>query len=97
MIRENRTYDELAIGETATLNRVCTARDLYIFAHSSGSLNPLHLPNDTHDDLEAGGTLDVGRRALISAVIGNVLPGPDTDLSQPCAEVSLTERSWATN
>ncbi|THH37429.1 bifunctional enoyl-CoA hydratase/phosphate acetyltransferase [Aliishimia ponticola] len=77
MITENKTYDELAIGETATVTRVCTARDLYIYAHASGNLNPLHLPNDTHDDLEAvAPSMWVG--GLISAVIGNVLPGPGT-------------------
>ncbi|MFN3147493.1 MAG: hypothetical protein ACE368_20685 [Paracoccaceae bacterium] len=74
MIRENRPYDEIELGERASLTRVCTARDMYIFAHASGNLNPLHLPNDTHDDLEAvAPSMWVG--GLISAVIGNVLPG----------------------
>ncbi len=77
MIRENRPYDEIELGERASLTRVCTARDMYIFAHASGNLNPLHLPNDTHDDLEAvAPSMWVG--GLISAVIGNVLPGPGT-------------------
>ena len=46
MIRENKLYDELAIGDRASIKRVCTANDLYVFAHASGNLNPLHLPVD---------------------------------------------------
>lgn len=77
MIRENRLYDELKIGETASLKRVCTENDLFVFAHASGSTNPLHLPNDEHDDLEAvAPSMWVG--ALFSSVLGNLLPGPGT-------------------
>ena len=47
MIRENRLYDELKVGDTASIKRVCTANDLYIFAHASGNLNPVHLPPTT--------------------------------------------------
>ena len=39
MIRENKLYDELKV-DTASIKRVCTANDLYIFAHASGNLNP---------------------------------------------------------
>ena len=46
MIGENRLYDELNIGDAASIKRVCTANDLYIFAHASGNLNPLHLPDE---------------------------------------------------
>ncbi len=77
MIRENKIYDELVVGDTASVKRVCTANDLVIFAHASGNLNPLHLPDDEHDDLPAvAPSMWVG--ALVSAVLGNVLPGPGT-------------------
>ena len=77
MIRENKLYDELSEGETASIKRVCTARDLYVFAHASGSLNPLHLPEDDHDDLDAvAPSMWIG--ALTSSVLGNILPGPGT-------------------
>jgi phosphate butyryltransferase len=46
MIRENRPYDELKVGDSASIRRVCTANDPYIFAHASGNLNPLHLPDE---------------------------------------------------
>lgn len=77
MIRENKLYDELVVGESATIKRVCTSRDLYVFAHASGSLNPLHLPEDDHDDLDAvAPSMWIG--ALTSSVLGNILPGPGT-------------------
>jgi phosphate butyryltransferase len=49
MIRENRLYHELNIGDAASIKRVCTANDLYIFAHASGNLNPLHLPDEERE------------------------------------------------
>jgi phosphate butyryltransferase len=72
-------YDELAIGQRASVERVCTANDLLIFAHASGNLNPLHLPGLAESE--------VGREpvapamwggSLFSALLGNQLPGPGT-------------------
>ncbi|MCR9256249.1 MAG: bifunctional enoyl-CoA hydratase/phosphate acetyltransferase [Alphaproteobacteria bacterium] len=78
-MRENKTFDEIQVGDTASIKRVCSSNDLYIFAHASGNLNPLHIP----DRSEVGGghetlapSMWVG--ALVSAVLGNVLPGPGT-------------------
>jgi phosphotransacetylase/acyl dehydratase len=77
---ENRPYDEIAVGDTAELRRLCTADDLYVFANSSGNHNPLHLPRldgDGDGQPEAvAPSMWVG--ALISAVLGNRLPGPGT-------------------
>ena len=81
MKRENRTFDELQVGESAELRRICTADDLFVFATASGNHNPLHLPGY---DLDADGAADpvsapsmwVG--SLISAVLGNILPGAGT-------------------
>lgn len=72
-------YDELSIGQTARVERFCTANDLLIFAHASGNLNPLHLPGLAESE--------VGREpvapamwggSLFSALLGNELPGPGT-------------------
>ncbi|MGO9483024.1 MAG: hypothetical protein ACLPX9_00355 [Rhodomicrobium sp.] len=38
MMRENKTYDEISVGAEASLKRVLTANDLYIFARASGDL-----------------------------------------------------------
>ncbi|TCZ62970.1 bifunctional enoyl-CoA hydratase/phosphate acetyltransferase [Roseicella aquatilis] len=72
-------WADLQPGQSASLERACTANDLVVFAHASGNHNPLNLP----------GLGEAGRArapiapsmwggSLFSAVLGNVLPGPGT-------------------
>jgi phosphate butyryltransferase len=78
MLRENRTYDEIQVGDEASIDRELTANDLFVFAHASGDLNPLHLPRngqETSSEIDAP-AMWVG--ALISSVLGNKLPGAGT-------------------
>lgn len=77
---ENRPFETLKLGDTAELRRLCTADDLYVFAVATGNHNPMHLPDrdvngDGAPDTTASG---VFLSAMISAVLGNVLPGPGT-------------------
>lgn len=74
----NVTWDELCLGSTARIERVCTLDDLVLFAHASGNLNPLMLPmkSAASEELPLAPSLWVG--SLISAVLGNILPGPGT-------------------
>jgi len=79
MMHENKTYDEIKVGDEASIKRVLTANDLYIFAHASGNLNPLHLPKNGDEAASqeiVAPSMWVG--ALISSVLGNVLPGAGT-------------------
>ncbi len=78
MIRENKLYDELKIGDTASIKRVCTANDLYIFAHASGNVNPLHLPADDGEYRPEAIAPSMWVGALVSSVLGNILPGAGT-------------------
>jgi phosphate butyryltransferase len=78
MIRENRLYDELKVGDNASIKRVCTANDLYIFAHASGNLNPLHLPSEDGGDAKEAVAPSMWVGALVSSVLGNILPGAGT-------------------
>ncbi|HTO79347.1 MAG TPA: bifunctional enoyl-CoA hydratase/phosphate acetyltransferase [Methylocystis sp.] len=77
-LHRNTTYDELEVGAAAKIERICRAEDLVLFAHASGNLNPLMLPS--HDSLESrhaiAPSLWVG--SLVSAVLGNLLPGAGT-------------------
>lgn len=52
MMRENKVYDEIQIGDHATIKRVLTDNDLYIFANASGNINPLHMPQDGEEATE---------------------------------------------
>src|SRR5271166_2039591 len=75
----NKTRDELKVGDCAGLERTCSVQDLLLFAHVSGNVNPLMLP--PADGAPSGKppiapSMWVG--SLVSAVLGNVLPGPGT-------------------
>lgn len=76
----NRTFPELAPGETAELRRLVTPDDLYVFAAASGNYNPMHLPG--HDAEGNGRPEHVAPgmfvASLISAVLGTLLPGAGT-------------------
>ncbi len=76
----NKTYDALSVGDSAEVTRICTEDDFFVFANNSGNHNPLHLASEDGDgdgEKEAvAPAMFVG--ALISAVLGNVLPGAGT-------------------
>jgi acyl dehydratase len=40
---ENRTFDEIKIGDIATLERTLTEEDIMLFAVMSGDINPAHV------------------------------------------------------
>lgn len=74
-----RPWDEIQVGESASLTRVCTANDLIVFAHASGNLNPVHLPGESEQETgHAPVAPGMWCAALFSAVFGNRLPGPGT-------------------
>jgi phosphotransacetylase/acyl dehydratase len=79
-IMENRTFDEIAIGDSASLVRTLTQEDIELFAVVSGDVNPAHLDpayaeTDLFHRIIAHG---MWGGALISAVLGTELPGPGT-------------------
>ncbi|WP_424934567.1 bifunctional enoyl-CoA hydratase/phosphate acetyltransferase [Amaricoccus macauensis] len=80
MITENKTYDELQIGDSYELHRVCTVDDFYIFAVASGNHNPMHLPDTDREggEREEPVAPSMWCGSIVSAVLGNILPGPGT-------------------
>ena len=77
---DNVTFDELTLGRKATLVRTLTQNDINLFAAMSGDVNPAHMdPNYAQSDIFHG---VVGHGmwsgALISTLLGTVLPGPGT-------------------
>ena len=76
----NRTFDEIAIGDHASLTRTATLQDIALFAAASGDVNPAHMD----DAFAAGGRFGqvvvhgMWTASLISALLGNELPGPGT-------------------
>lgn len=77
---ENRTFDEISVGDTADLVRTLTQEDLQRFADISGDVNPEHVDAEfaRSDMMHGVVTHGMWGSALISAVLGTELPGPET-------------------
>ena len=74
----NVTFDEIAIGDTATYTRLITNQEVEAFAAVSGDHNPLHLDPEYAATTAFGECIAHGMLtgALISAAIAMQLPGP---------------------
>ncbi len=77
---ENRTFDELEVGDSASIVRTLTYKDIELFAVMSGDVNPAHVDeefakSDMFNKIIAHG---MWGGALISTVLGTQLPGPGT-------------------
>ncbi|MBN9281151.1 MAG: bifunctional enoyl-CoA hydratase/phosphate acetyltransferase, partial [Hyphomicrobium denitrificans] len=76
----NRTFDELEIGESASLTRFVSEDDIKLFAATSGDVNPAHLDaayaaTDIFGHVVIHG---MWTAALLSTLLGTQLPGPGT-------------------
>ena len=77
---ENCTFDEIVVGQSASISRTLQQEDIELFALVSGDVNPAHLDeafaaNDMFRKIIAHGMWGGG---LISSVLGTELPGPGT-------------------
>jgi phosphate butyryltransferase len=75
---ENQTFDEIEIGDHASMTHTVTRQDIELFAIVSGDVNPTHLDpafaqHEMFHKVVAHGMLGGG---LISSVLGTKLPGP---------------------
>ncbi len=73
-----RSIDQLAVGDSASLERTFTQDDIDAFARISGDDNPAHVDPAWAEASIFGGRVAHGilTAGLISAVIGTQLPGP---------------------
>ena len=76
----NRTFDEIAVGDTDAIERTLSQEDIELFAILSGDVNPQHLDADFAASTSFQGVIAHGMLggSLISAVLGNRLPGAGT-------------------
>jgi phosphotransacetylase/acyl dehydratase len=77
---KNVTYDEIRVGDEASVIRTVTADDLSLFAVVSGNVNPRHI-DEAFAREQGDGRLVAPAMlggAAVSAVLGNRLPGPGT-------------------
>lgn len=77
---ENRTFDEISIGDSSTLTRSLTEQDIMLFAVMSGDINPAHVDPDYAKNSQFREVIGHGMwsGALISTVLGTQFPGPGT-------------------
>ncbi len=77
---ENRTFDEIAIGDSASLSRTLSKDDIALFAVMSGDVNPAHLDEPYAEKSMFHHIIGHGMwgGSLISTVLGTRLPGPGT-------------------
>lgn len=77
---ENKTFDEIKVGDSAAITRILHKQDIELFAVMSGDVNPAHVDeefarSDLFHKVIAHG---MWGGALISALLGTELPGPGT-------------------
>ena len=77
---ENHPFEEIRVGDTASLVRSVSNRDIQLFAAVSGDVNPAHVDalyaKSSHfHEIIAHGMLGA---SLISTVLGTRFPGPGT-------------------
>src|SRR6266700_1886355 len=77
---ENRTFDEIKVGDTASLIRTLSRKDIELFAVITGDINPAHVDeeyarSDMFHKIVAHGMWGA---SLISTLLGTKLPGPGT-------------------
>ena len=75
---ENRTFDEIHIGDAANLSRRLTVEDIKLFAVMSGNINPAHVDEDYAKSSRFHEVVShvLWGGSLISTLLGTQLPGP---------------------
>ena len=77
---ENKTFDEIKVGDSATLTRTLTVQDIHLFALMSGDVNPTHIDVEYAQSsmFQKLSGHSLWSAALISSLLGTELPGPGT-------------------
>jgi len=79
-IIENRTFEEIQIGESSTLVRTLRNEDIQMFAILSGDINPTHVDPEFSSSSSFREVVGHGMWGgmLVSNVLGTQFPGPGT-------------------
>ena len=88
----NRTFDEIAVGDRASIERTLTAADIQLFAAMSGDINPTHIDAGVRRvdafprrrrARHVGRRADLGRARHAAARPGHGLRRPDAEFHAP--------------
>jgi 3-hydroxybutyryl-CoA dehydratase len=71
-------FEDLEIGQTASVGKTITEADILMFSAISMDTNPLHLDAEIATQSRFGGRIAHGMlsAAVISSILGTQLPGP---------------------
>ena len=77
---ENRTYNEIKVGDTSTLARTLRPEDIQMFAIISGDMNPTHVDPEYARSSQFREVVGHGMWGgmIFSNIIGTQFPGPGT-------------------
>jgi len=77
-IPSSLVFEDLAVGQKASLMRTVMNNDLHLFAEVSGDTNPLHICDSFAARTKFGQRIAHGMftASLVSAILGTKLPGP---------------------
>lgn len=77
---ENRTFDEIQVGDSATLSRTLRPEDIQLFAVISGDMNPTHVDPEFAASSQFREVVGHGMWGglLFSNILGTQFPGPGT-------------------
>ena len=80
ILLENKTFDEIKIGDTASITKTLTKADIEKFAALTGDLDPSHLNSDYVEKYNSGHLTaqSIWSGLLTSVLLGTELPGPGT-------------------
>ena len=85
-MKQGKTFAELALGMTHSVQHTVSEQDVTDFARVSGDHNPLHMDEEYAKTTRFGTRVAHGAltASYVSAILGNDLPGPGaifTDMS----------------
>ncbi len=77
---ENKTFEEIKLGDTASITKVLTKEDIEKFAALTGDLDPIHLDEGYAVKYNSGdlAAQSIWSGLLASTLLGSELPGPGT-------------------
>ena len=77
-MKQGKTFADLAVGMTVSIENTVSEQDVIDFARVSGDHNPLHMDEEYARTTQFKGRIAHGAltASYISAILGNDLPGP---------------------
>src|SRR3954471_17042370 len=77
----NTTFDEIKIGDTASVKRRLSKSEVEALALVGGDVDPFQIGDGKCDSGDAVRTKAVGAEALLSGLLNRKLPGPGTSIA----------------